>query len=1104
MPSPSPDSYSALPGVSIVTGSASLNSNNLFGGATIDGTTASGGLAAIVSPTVSPGIPGAVSLVSASTQNAPFSFGAAFKKGDISSGSGIAVSGASGQAAIKSTWSDGSVKFAIISGNVSLSAGVPKAITMSAGSASTGTLLTTSDLATALSDVVSVAAGAFGSAVFGNTEWASPFKVIVAGHQMSSWVFRKQIGTDAHLVAWLEVRLFLGGAVEILPWVENGYSLVSGPTQKSATYTFTMGGTLRFSSDIDLLHHQRTPLISGTELTYWLGTNPSLTVIHDTDYLQETGLVPCYTAKTPQTAATIAEQATSFTPLSNSNFYAGNAMSGGGNPAHIGLLPQWEVLHLTGPSAKTYKSIQINGYGMGRYPIHYRDENDSNRWARLSNHPTTQFGRQPEGGYDTTPATSGTAPPGWDFAHQPSVCVVAYLITGSQYFLDEVQAAASYNSLGITNGDRSSGEGIFRSNRNGNTRHVAWCWRNLALAIALTPDAETTVLTEFRGQMARNAAEYKSKYVTFNNSVNAVRFVEDVDYNQSGPDGIHAGSPWMQDYLTAAIGYAMDMDMQLPSTGNSDLSEFFHWHAPSIVGRFGAAGGGGWNYRDYGPYALITAPSDTPNYTDGSGPWYTTWGQAYAARYNSSGLAYTDVVPGPDTDGPIRNWYIGDSQATAAIGALAYCVKHGATGAMAGYQRLTSAANWYSIIADFDLQPQWGVTWHPTPKWARGMEVMEWKQIGLGSRMMPTAPNTVLAKLTDGSTAVGGGNSYGARLDAYCGVGTDVRYSKLFTLAAGGHGDYYNNEIVQISLLDNDPTWVVSYNGSSGNVINTPSDFLPRYTDNHPASAHTYYGLQTMERHGRWLRLGGSLSPSGNGDTSTQSWNASTTPGANGWDAANVYENYITSGIESAICKDPTTEKLYAFNGSKLYRGTPTISGPNGAANSGMTMGWYAGSLDAHEVALNNGAEGATAVDFTRNKLLWTHGFGQPSNEARIFTLTEPAPTYFKCSAYAGAAGTELTAKWSSGVGMVYEPRLDAYLMRFFDAGSSVFAIDAASAAAGTPNVIKLTTTGGSTIEQQSGSGYNGVFNKFTRLPALRGVVYISGMSNQIWFLRLY
>ena len=32
------------------------------------------------------------------------------------------------------------------------------------------------------------------------------------------FTYRRPIGSDAHLVAWLEVRLYAGGAVEVLPW----------------------------------------------------------------------------------------------------------------------------------------------------------------------------------------------------------------------------------------------------------------------------------------------------------------------------------------------------------------------------------------------------------------------------------------------------------------------------------------------------------------------------------------------------------------------------------------------------------------------------------------------------------------------------------------------------------------------------------------------------------------------------------------------------------------------------------------------------------------------------------------------------------------------
>ena len=89
------------------------------------------------------------------------------------------------------------------------------------------------------------------------------------------------------------------GAVEVLPWVENGYINVAGPTNKSATYGFSLGGSSRFSAAIDLKHHQRLVLVSGTALSHWLGTDPGVVPRHDPAYLMATEMVPTYRANTP-------------------------------------------------------------------------------------------------------------------------------------------------------------------------------------------------------------------------------------------------------------------------------------------------------------------------------------------------------------------------------------------------------------------------------------------------------------------------------------------------------------------------------------------------------------------------------------------------------------------------------------------------------------------------------------------------------------------------------------------------------------------------------------------------------------------------------------
>ena len=371
-------------------------------------------------------------LLSASSGTIPFTVGQAVRKGNMPSASGIAVVGATGQVTIKSTWDDSSAKFVIVAGTAALTADTPLTVTLESGTSSTGTALDTTDLPSGIRTTgIEIDAGAFGSATWTGTDFDSPFETWVSGHAMSSWTYRKQIGSDSHLVAWLEVRLYASGAVEVLPWVENGYLLVTGPTSKSEVYTFTLGGTDRYSDTIDIPHHCRTVLIDGSVTSYWLGTAHDVIVKHEPGYLQSTGMVPAYIARTPEAASVVTALPTTFVPFQQGSFPAG--MGSGGYHGSIGLLPEWDVLHMTTTATLTYKAVIFNGFSAGRYAVHFRDEADSNRWSRLSQHTTLNI-REPEVGWETTPATSGTAPPVFSLSHQPSVGYMAYLVTGRRYF----------------------------------------------------------------------------------------------------------------------------------------------------------------------------------------------------------------------------------------------------------------------------------------------------------------------------------------------------------------------------------------------------------------------------------------------------------------------------------------------------------------------------------------------------------------------------------------------------------------------------------------------------------------------------------------------
>jgi hypothetical protein len=80
-----------------------------------------------------------------------------------------------------------------------------------------------------------------------------------------------------------------------------------------------------------------------------------------------------------------------------------------------------------------------------------------------------------------------------------------------------------------------------------------------------------------------------------------------------------------------------------------------------------------------------------------------------------------------------------------------------------------------------------------------------------------------------------------------------------------------------------------------------------------------------------------------------------------------------------------------------------------------------------------------------------------------------------------------------AGNGMVYDPWLDAYLVRTSNAGGTVYRIDAQSFAASV-----MATTGGGSIP----SAQNDIYRRFLFAPGLGGAVYCPDYDSNMWFLR--
>jgi hypothetical protein len=645
-------------------------------------------------------------LKSATTQAAaPFSLGHAFVQGDVPSGSQLVAGFSDIQVVAKNAWPDGSLKFAVVSGRAALTADTPLSVVLSIGAPAGGSALTTADLkATGVTAVIDAAP--FGSVSWATTDWDSPFVAWVSGPKMSSWIYRKPVGADAHLVGWLEVRLFSGGEVEVLPWIENCTFTVASPVNKSATYSFTLGGTSRYSGALDLKHHSRTPLINGTALSYWLGTAPGVTPRNDVAYMQASELVPTYSA----TMTTLAGLVTTYAPFQAGNYsYDSDDMTSSGYQESIGLLPEFDVAYLvcTTNHELLYGSVLRNAYSAGRYPIHYR-ESSSNRAPRFSTNATkvlaggsgiAHTGASTASNY--TPTPSGGVVAGWDTAHSPAVGYLAGLITGHWYHMETVQFAVTANWFNINdyNAHANSNARFISDYGSVQTRASAWGFRSLAHALTLTPDDDTTLRDEFKA-LAETLIDYF--HTTFvaqaNNPFGIVEPGE--EYGTVG--GNQMGSPWQQDFHTAAYGYALAMEIPITSPSRTKLSAFFHWKAQSVVGRLGTSAD--FWYINATPYTIAFGTVTLPDFQGGTGPWLADWDAVYAA---------STATWWGSTEGVLTSEFTSDGWGKSLWGnlhpAIAYAVRHGVTGAEAGYNRMISANNYDDIQATFNVSPVWSV-----------------------------------------------------------------------------------------------------------------------------------------------------------------------------------------------------------------------------------------------------------------------------------------------------------------------------------------------------------------------------------------------------------
>lgn len=747
-----------------------------------------------------------------------FSLGHPFPQGAVPAANYLSSSTAGVSALradVKNRWPDGSVKFAILSGRANLSAAVPKLITISRAVADPGgTPVSIADLK-ATGITASIDYGAYGTVSWATTDWDSPFQwkggsteagaAWIRNSVCSSWLYRKPIGSDAHLVGWLEVRCYASGAVEVVPWIENGYCKVASPGERSGTASFTLGGSQRFTQSLTLLNHTRSILASGTTYSHWLGTDPQLSWKHDRAYAISSKMLPNYGDALTSSNSLLSSLTTSFTPLAEADWTNGaHDMTASGGQLYVAPLPRWDVMYFLSGDIRAWRACQVNSMVTGRYGIHFRDEN-TNRPVQFLQKPNLAIpsgantGIVATGGGSSTgdviAVASGGTPPTYDMEHHGTMGYGAYLATGRFYFLEEMQflATANYLKMADNNGRNNLGsgsDGIFDMTGPSATipRGAWWSVRSLACATSITPD-DDPLRDDLVNSCNKNADWWAARFTDSFNTLGIPWAGSGNDWN-SGLSG-YQYAPWQDHFGHAAVG--MLRDAQVVTGGSiTNLDTFLTWRYKTVAGRLAGVGGGSYfswaaNYdQSVGPTSGVDMNS--PSH------WYANW-QAVNTRLIS------DV--GEDYQGnALRGLSGADPGLMGKLGgywgyvhAYAWAVDFGASGAQAGWNRLTGASNYATYAADF---PNYCPEWHIVPRVAStalygfvsGMSSGQWARFTSGE-----------SGLTQGLLTSSGG----AWLMGYLDRGkwdSRLGYDKLLFIAKGA-GPGTEQKVVQYDLAAN-------------------------------------------------------------------------------------------------------------------------------------------------------------------------------------------------------------------------------------------------------------------------------------------------------------
>ncbi len=522
--------------------------------------------------------------------------------------SGVQVGSLPTQTDVKTRWSDGSIRYAIVSAQVPANGTYP----ISAAPQATGTFAPTwpsamTHLVINGQDWVATLPAASpdvwlsGPNVMESRQWATP---MLNGQPHPS------------LRVLYDVRSYRTGGNRVDVTVENGLNIAA--TNKVTYDTTIVVNGVQVFTYANAAHGS---------FSRWRKVFPTAGVVEsdvtpDFTPFQQAKAIPTYMPDMVSSTWPTPSPAFDILHLGNLTYPIGTT---GGRP-EIGPYPTWTAQYLVFKTASQKTSMLRHGdNAAGAWSIHYRESDNS--MVTVDKKPIFWTNRNPCGCDGINGPANNLAgmtyPIEAGAAHHGSLAYVPYLVTGDRYYLDEMQfwANAAVESWDWA---RNGAQGLISSQ---NARAVGWGLRNLVDVATSMPDTDP----------------YKSYFVNIvNNNLVAIDKRAQSLADLNGLGAVWIGDQyadeipiWQHAYLAWAITHAQRSGFTAGGMWTRDMMAKFQLalftHYPAYD-------------RNYaGPYFLKVTQSTT---SPGVYVPFADFGALFQANFNCATCPAQPLFPG--------------------------------------------------------------------------------------------------------------------------------------------------------------------------------------------------------------------------------------------------------------------------------------------------------------------------------------------------------------------------------------------------------------------------------------------------------------------------